>query len=83
MKEKLEMAGTKEGAKKAFATNKKIYGEDFYKRIGRLGGKKGTTGGFYANRDLASIAGKIGGLKSSRKNIKNGCGKNKLKSERK
>ena len=83
MKEKLEMAGTKEGAKKALATNKKIYGKDFYKRIGRLGGKKGTTGGFYANRELASIAGKIGGLKSSRKNIKNGFGKNKLKSERK
>ena len=77
------MAGTKEGAKKALATNKKLYGEDFYKRIGRLGGKKGTTGGFYANRELASIAGRIGGLKSSRKGIKGGCGKNKLKSERK
>ena len=78
------MAGTKEVAKKALATNKEIYGEDFYKRIGRLGGgKKGTTGGFYANRELASIAGRIGGLKSSRKGVKGGCGKNKLKSERK
>ena len=83
MREKLEMAGTKEGAKKALATNKKIYGEDFYKRIGRLGGKNGTTGGFYANRELASIAGRLGGKKSSRKGIKGGCGKNKLKSERK
>ena len=77
------MAGTKEGAKKALATTIKIYGEDFYKRIGRLGGKKSTTGGFYANRELASIAGRIGGLKSSRKGIKGGTGKNKLKSERK
>ena len=77
------MAGTKEGALKALATNRKLYGEDFYKRIGRLGGNKGTTGGFYANRELASIAGRIGGLKSSRKGVKGGCGKNKLKSERK
>ncbi|MDT0353108.1 hypothetical protein [Pseudonocardia charpentierae] len=35
------MAGTKEGAKSAAATNKAKYGADFYGRIGAIGGKKG------------------------------------------
>lgn len=43
--------------------------------LGRKGGKKGRTGGFYANRDFASRVGRIGGQKSSRKGIKNGEGK--------
>jgi general stress protein YciG len=60
------MAGTMAGGKTAAATNKKRYGKDFYKKIGSLGGKKGTTGGFYANRELAKTAGRIGGLKSKR-----------------
>ena len=34
--------------------------------IGALGGKKGKTGGFYANRELAREAGRKGGLKSRR-----------------
>ena len=34
---------------------------------GRMGGKVGTTGGFYANRELASIAGAEGGRISRRK----------------
>jgi hypothetical protein len=61
------MAGNSEGGKKAATTNKKKYGSDFYARIGSIGGKKGTTGGFYANRELASIAGAKGGRKSTRK----------------
>lgn len=40
------MAGTIAGGKEAAITNKAKYGEDFYKRIGAKGGKKGTTGGF-------------------------------------
>lgn len=40
------MAGTKEGGARAAKTNKEKYGEDFYKKIGRKGGKLGTTGGF-------------------------------------
>ena len=51
------MAGTKDGGKAAAATNKKKYGADFYARIGAAGGKKGRTGGFYANRELARVAG--------------------------
>lgn len=60
------MAGTVAGGRAAAATNKRIYGEDFYARIGALGGKKGKTGGFYANRELARIAGTKGGKISRR-----------------
>lgn len=60
------MAGTKAGGKAAAATNKAKYGPDFYAKIGAKGGKKGTTGGFYANRDLARIAGAKGGRISRR-----------------
>lgn len=38
--------GTKEGAKKAAATIKEKYGEDFHRKIGRKGGQNGHTGGF-------------------------------------
>lgn len=60
------MAGTKAGGKAAAATNKQKYGADFYGRIGAMGGKKGKTGGFYANRELARIAGAKGGRISRR-----------------
>lgn len=60
------MAGTKEGGRKAAAKNKELHGEDFYKRIGSLGGKVGKTGGFFANRELARTAGKKGGERSRR-----------------
>ena len=61
------MAGTKSGGVAAATTNKRIYGEDFYRRIGAMGGKKGRTGGFFANRELASYAGAIGGRISKRR----------------
>ena len=60
------MAGTKSGAAKAAATNQARHGKDFYANIGRKGGKAGRTGGFYANRDLARIAGAKGGRISRR-----------------
>jgi hypothetical protein len=60
------MAGTKQGGKAAASTNKAKYGSDFYAKIGAMGGKKGRTGGFYANRDLARIAGAKGGRISRR-----------------
>jgi general stress protein YciG len=60
------MAGTKTGGKAAAVTNKTKYGANFYARIGSMGGKKGHTGGFYANRDLARIAGAKGGRISRR-----------------
>jgi general stress protein YciG len=60
------MAGTKAGGKAAADTNKKKYGPDFYARIGAEGGKKGKTGGFFANRELAREAGRRGGRISRR-----------------
>ena len=60
------MAGTKTGGAKAAQTNRERYGEDFYKTIGSTGGKKGTTGGFWADRELAKRAGKLGGTISRR-----------------
>lgn len=63
------MAGTKKGGEAAAATNKNKYGPDFYAKIGAMGGKKGRTGGFYANRELARIAGAKGGRISKRKKL--------------
>ncbi len=62
----MKMAGTKLGGAKAAATNRAKYGKDFYARIGSMGGKIGRTGGFYANRELARIAGARGGRISRR-----------------
>lgn len=60
------MAGTKAGGKAAAKTNKAKYGDDFYGKIGAIGGRKGKTGGFFANRELARIAGAKGGKISRR-----------------
>ncbi len=60
------MAGTKDGGQAAAETNKKRYGSDFYAKIGAKGGKKGKTGGFFANRELARAAGAKGGRISRR-----------------
>ena len=65
------MAGTKAGGEKAAKYIKNKYGQDFYQKIGAIGGRIGTTGGFYRNRKLASEMGKIGGLNSRRNGIKN------------
>lgn len=60
------MAGNKAGGLKAAETNKKRYGEDFYKRQGKLGGLKTGKKGFALNRELARAAGKKGGSVSKR-----------------
>ena len=64
------MSGTIAGGRKTHDTNIEKYGIDFYKRIGAMGGKlgsaEGVIKGFAANRELASRAGKIGGMKSRR-----------------
>lgn len=60
------MSGTQIGGRKAAATNKAKYGKDFYASIGRKGGQNGHTGGFAANRELARIAGAMGGRISRR-----------------
>ena len=48
-----KISGTVEGGRKAAATNKKKYGKDFFKNIGRKGGQNGHTGGFASNHELA------------------------------
>ena len=60
------MAGTVDGGKRAAKENVRKHGADFYARIGAMGGKKGRTGGFFANRELARVAGAKGGRISRR-----------------
>lgn len=64
------MAGSIDGGKKAAETNKTKHGEDFYKRIGSLGGKKSSNGGFGSDKvgkdgltgsERARLAGAKGG----------------------
>ena len=61
------MSGTRAGGLKAAKTNKEMYGKNFYKNIGAKGGKViGVMKGFACNRELASKAGKKGGMISRR-----------------
>lgn len=60
------MAGNVEAGKHAAATNKRLYGPDFYRMIGKMGGLKSRGGGFAKNPELARIAGRRGGLASRR-----------------
>ena len=65
------MVQTKAGGIKAAKTNYERHGKDFYKRIGRLGGQNGHTGGFFGHPELAKIAGRKGGKISKRGKAKN------------
>ena len=69
------MANNKQGAKKAAKTNRERHGEDFYSRIGKIGGQNGNTGGFASEmvdesgmtgQQRATHYGRIGGKKSKR-----------------
>lgn len=60
------MAGTKEGGKKASATMKERYGDNYYSEMGKIGGKACVCKGFGANRELARKAGALGGHNSRR-----------------
>ena len=63
------MAGTAKGGRLAAEKNRKKYGADFYARIGKIGGRKGHTGGFAAGeegRKRASQYGAVGGSISRR-----------------
>lgn len=62
------MSGTKEGGKKAALTNKLRYGEDFYQKIGRQGGKwLGYKGFAMMPTEKVSAAGRLGGSRSKKK----------------
>lgn len=65
------MAGTYNGGIACKESRIKILGStEAYRsemrRIGAVGGSKSRTGGFYVRRDLASVAGRIGGTVSRR-----------------
>ena len=69
------MVQTKAGGKKGAKTIKEKYGLDFYREIGRKGGKNGHTGGFASDvigrdgltgKERAKIAGHKGGIISKR-----------------
>lgn len=60
------MAGTIAGGKKAAAKNL-AKDPHFYEKIGAIGGRRGRTGGFAANPELARIAGAKGGRISRRR----------------
>lgn len=63
---------TKEGHIKALKTIRENQGDDFWERIGSLGGKKKVpTKGFGSDRERAAACGRLGGAKSSRKGIPN------------
>ena len=77
------MPGSKAGGVKAAATTRRIYGDEFYKKIGSMGGKKtGINKGFSSlsqgkdgltGYERARIAGSVGGKKSKRsKGLKKG-----------
>ena len=66
------MSGTKVGGMKAAATNKLKYGDGFYARIGRKGGRNGHTGGFAAmDPERVRECGRKGGSISRRGPAKN------------
>jgi uncharacterized protein len=75
------VGGTKSGGLQARDTNIRKYGADYYKRIGAIGGSKGTTGGFASEevgadgltgRQRARIAAAKGGRISRRGKAVNG-----------
>lgn len=64
------MAGTLSGGVQAAKTNKGKYGADFYSKIGKIGGKNSSNGGFASKivgsdgltgKQRAKIVGKLGG----------------------
>ena len=60
------MSGTKIGGKKAALTNK-ANDPDFYRKIGRIGGQSGHTGGFASmSKEKVQAAGRKGGSISRR-----------------
>lgn len=69
------MAGTKAGGQKTAKTNIEKYGEDYYRNLGRKGGRNGHTGGFadpnpgkdgLTGPERAKYYGRIGGTISRR-----------------
>lgn len=64
------MSGTRSGGRKAAATNKRIYGKDFYRGIGKLGGESSWGYEFGHGMVDPSVIGKKGGTVSRRTKVK-------------
>ena len=60
------MSGTIKGGQKAAKKNKELYGDNFYAKIGAMGGKKTGLKGFALDRERARRAGQVGGRISRR-----------------
>lgn len=60
------MAGTKAGGQKCKRTLLERYGEDYFSRLGKVGGRAEVPKGFAANPELAAEAGRKGGSISRR-----------------
>lgn len=69
------MAGTHDGGKQTADTVKELYGPDYYRKIGAIGGKNSRNGGFgsekvgadgLTGKERAIIAGSTGGTISKR-----------------
>ena len=69
----------KTGNPKIRKTIEERYGKDYWRKIGSKGGKAVGMKGFALNPELARIAGRKGGKKSTRAGIKNGEGKKRAK----
>lgn len=46
------MSNNKQRGVKASVTNKLLYGDDYYKRIGAMGGRKSRKGGFWYTKHI-------------------------------
>lgn len=66
------MAGTMTGGQKTARTLKLKYGEDYYKKVGAIGGQRKVPKGFASNPELASKAGALGGSISRRGKVVKG-----------
>lgn len=65
------MPGNRKGGLQTVITIKEKYGSDYYSRIGKIGGSKSGTGGFYwmkqnGMEDKLKLAGSLGGAVSRR-----------------
>lgn len=75
------MSGTREGGLKSAETIKAKYGEDFYKKLTRKGGRVSSEKGFASNKvgrdgftgpERAKLMGSLGGALSRRKKVEEG-----------
>lgn len=68
----------KDSGSKVRKTIEERYGKDYWRKIGSKGGKATGMKGFALNPELARMAGKKGGKKSTRAGIKNGEGEKRV-----